>query len=76
VYRGYTSRVGIYSHTQKLGTGHTTLADYRAHFKLRKRLAGYSPRTLIGICPNRELHFEEVYALGTELRHERIVGPA
>jgi hypothetical protein len=34
------------------------------------------PVTLIGICPNRQLHFEEVHALGTERCHERIVGPA
>ena len=33
------------------------------------------PRALIGICPNRQLHFEEVHALGTELCYERIVGP-
>ena len=33
------------------------------------------PGALIGICPNRQLHLEEVHALGAELCHERIVGP-
>ena len=33
------------------------------------------PSALIGICPNRQFHFEEVHALGTERCHERIVGP-
>jgi hypothetical protein len=32
------------------------------------------PGALIGICPNRQLHLEEVHALGAELCHERIVG--
>jgi hypothetical protein len=33
------------------------------------------PSALIGICPNRQLYFEEVHALGTERCHERIVEP-
>ena len=33
------------------------------------------PGALIGICPDRQLHFEEVHALGIERRHKRIVGP-
>jgi hypothetical protein len=38
-------------------------------------VSGVIPGALIGICPNRQLHFEEVHALGIERRHKRIVGP-
>ena len=38
-------------------------------------VSGEMPGALIGICPNRQLHFEEVQALGIERCYERIVGP-
>ena len=38
-------------------------------------VSGLMPGALIGICPNRQLHFEEVHALGIERHHKRIVGP-
>ena len=38
-------------------------------------VSGLMPGALISICPNRQLHFEEVHALGIERRHKRIVGP-
>jgi hypothetical protein len=95
LYRGCNDWVGIYPPTQRLGTGFTTLADYRVYFKPKKIPVGYTlctiltrtgkgtslivsgemPGALIGVCPNRQLHFEEVHALGIERCHERIVGP-